>query len=140
MSQNYHFHLLYSAYFNNLVVILWMVTKENSRRSGKRFLQKCYKCCALRKIVSRKNSFLKISQRVASFFCPIPLSPTPSLYMHKGNVPRTEVAFNPMPQSGLRSSKFATCALYWTSSFEVKIGLYNEVSNFVFRATMLYKP
>ncbi|XP_064913975.1 consortin isoform X5 [Columba livia] len=103
---SYHFHIFYSAYFNNLV-ILWMVTKENSRRSSKRFLQKCFKCYALRKTVSRKNYSLKINQRVASLFCPIPLSslsPTPSPCMHKGNIPRTEVACHPVPQSGLRFS------------------------------------
>jgi len=142
LSQNDHFHLFYLADFNNLVIILWMLTKENSR-SDKRCLHKCCKHHALRKVVPRKNDFLKLSPRVDSFFCPIPLSslsPTPSPYMHKGDVPRTDVAFNPVPQSGLRSRKLAIRGLYWTSVFEVKIGLYNEVSNFVFRATMVYKP
>lgn len=35
---SYHFNLFYSAYFSGLV-ILWSVTKENSRKIGKIFLQ-----------------------------------------------------------------------------------------------------
>lgn len=138
MSQNFCFHLFYSTYFNNLV-LLWRVTKENSS-SGKTSLQNCCKCCALRIIGSRNNFFVLFWTQLECGLLPLSLlSPTPSPHMHKGNVSRTEVAFNSVPQSGVIADKFATRVLYWTSS-KWKLVFIMRSAVFLFRATMLYKP